>query len=102
MAFPTLRNPQVDALHRQPWLKDLLAKLPDYFLPEPQQYGLVLAMDEKGRIITSLHDTQGNHLQEITSVNPHDGYLYFGSLHNDRIGRLALSTIPGLGEDSNE
>jgi len=33
-------------------------------------------------------------------VNPHDGNLYFGSLHNDRIGRLPLQAIPGLG-DSN-
>lgn len=99
IAFPTLRNPQVDMLHQHPWLKDLLAKLPEYFLPEPQQYGLVVAMDEQAEVITSLHDTRGTHLHEITSVNPHDGYLYFGSLHNDRIGRLALSTIPGLGED---
>jgi len=102
VAFPTLRNDQVDTLHRHPWLKDLLAKLPDYFKPVPQQYGLVVAFDEQARVITSLHDTSGTHLQEITSVNPHDGYLYFGSLHNDRIGRLALSAIPELGDDSDE
>lgn len=102
VAFPTLRNPQVDAMHRQPWLKDLLAKLPDYFLPAPQDYGLVVALDEQARVITSLHDTRGTHLQEITSVNPHDGYLYFGSLHNDRIGRLALSAIPGLGDTGDD
>jgi len=102
VAFPTLRNSQMDTLHRQPWLKDLLAKLPDYFKPKPQEYGLVVAMDEDGSVITSLHDTKGSHLQEITSVNPHDGHLYFGSLHNDRIGRLALSAIPELGGSSNE
>ena len=98
VAFPTLRNPQVDALHRQPWLKDLLAKLPDSFQPEPQEYGLVLAFDAGGKVITSLHDTRGSHLQEITSVNPHGEHLYFGSLHNDRIGRLPLQAIPGLEE----
>lgn len=98
VAFPTLRNPQVDSLHRQPWLKDLLAKLPDNFQPEPEEYGLVLAFDASGEVITSLHDTRGSHLQEITSVNPHGDHLYFGSLHNDRIGRLPLQAIPGLGE----
>lgn len=106
VAFPTLRNRRIDALHRQPWLKDLLAKLPDDFMPVAQEYGLAVAMNKQGEIITSLHDTRGSHLQEITSVNPHDGYLYFGSLHNDRIGRLALSAIPGLGDsnlgDSND
>lgn len=99
VAFPTLRNSQVDALHRTPWLKDLLAKLPDSLKPTPQEYGLVVAFDRDGEVITSLHDTKGTHLQEITSVNPHEGYLYFGSLHNDRIGRLPLRAIPGLGDD---
>ena len=70
--------------------------------PFIQHHGLVVAMDEDGSVITSLHDTKGSHLQEITSVNPHDGHLYFGSLHNDRIGRLALSAIPELGGSSNE
>ncbi|MBZ2170329.1 MULTISPECIES: SMP-30/gluconolactonase/LRE family protein [Marinobacter] len=100
VAFPTLRNSQVDALHRTPWLKDLVAKLPDSLKPKPQEYGLVVAFDRDGNMITSLHDTRGTHLQEITSVNPHEGYLYFGSLHNDRIGRLPLHAIPGLGDDA--
>lgn len=98
VAFPTLRNPKVDALHRRPWLKDLVAKLPDSLKPVPQEYGLVIAFDSNGGVITSLHDTKGTHLKEITSVNPHGGYLYFGSLHNDRIGRLPLRVIPGLGD----
>ncbi|MBC7184983.1 MAG: SMP-30/gluconolactonase/LRE family protein [Marinobacter sp.] len=99
VAFPTLRNPKVDAMHRNPWLKDLVAKLPDSLKPAPQEYGLVVAFDRNGEVITSLHDTRGTHLQEITSVNPHGDYLYFGSLHNDRIGRLPLEAIPGLGDN---
>ena len=100
VAFPTLRNHKVDAMHPRPWLKDLVAKLPDSLKPTPQEYGLVIAFDRDGKVITSLHDTRGTHLQEITSVNPHDGNLYFGSLHNDRIGRLPLQAIPGLGESN--
>jgi sugar lactone lactonase YvrE len=98
VAFPTLRNPQVDAMHRRPWMKNLVARLPARFQPEPEEYGLVVAFDDRGRMLTSLHDTTGSHLQEITSVNPHSGFLYFGSLHNDRIGRLPLQAISGLGE----
>jgi len=99
VAFPTLRNAQMDGLHPTPWLKNLVAKLPDSFKPAPQEYGLVVAFDRDGEIITSLQDTRGTHLQEITSVNPHGDYLYFGSLHNDRIGRLPLQAIPELGDD---
>jgi sugar lactone lactonase YvrE len=98
VAFPTLRNAQMDSLHPHPWLKDLVAKLPDAFRPAPQEYGLVAAFDRKGNILTSLQDTTGTHLQEITSVTPHDGHLYFGSLHNDRIGRLPIPTLSAPGE----
>lgn len=98
VAFPSLRNGQVDMMHQLPWLKDLVAKLPSGLQPKPEEYGLVMALDDQGEIIVSLHDTSGRHLQEITSVNPSNGYLYFGSLHNDRIGRLALRSIPGLNE----
>ncbi|PSF10470.1 SMP-30/gluconolactonase/LRE family protein [Marinobacter halophilus] len=97
VAFPTLRNARVDSMHRKPWLKNLVAKLPDSLKPQPQDYGLVVAFDASGRMLISLQDTRGTHLQEITSVNPHEGTLYFGSLHNDRIGRLSLQAIPGLG-----
>lgn len=98
VAFPTLRNAKIDKLHPTPWLKNLVAKLPQSLQPAPEEYGLVVAFDANGKVITSLHDTQGTHLQEITSVKPREGHLYFGSLHNDRIGRLSLQAIPGLGE----
>lgn len=100
VAFPTLRNSQIDDLHPTPWLKDLVAKLPESLQPAVQEYGLAVAMNAEGEVLTSLHDTDGNHLQEITSVNPHQGTLYFGSLHNDRIGRLPMTAVPGLEEDA--
>ncbi|MDP4548176.1 SMP-30/gluconolactonase/LRE family protein [Marinobacter sp. MDS2] len=98
VAFPSLRNPQIDAMHTRPWLKNLVAKLPDSVKPKPEEYGLVVAFDATGEALVSLHDTTGKHLQEITSVNPHQGNLYFGSLHNDRIGKLSLQAIPEIGK----
>ncbi|MBJ6135969.1 SMP-30/gluconolactonase/LRE family protein [Marinobacter litoralis] len=97
VAFPSLRNPQIDAMHTRPWLKNLVAKLPDSAKPKPEEYGFVVAFDTTGKPLVSLHDTKGQHLQEITSVNPHQGNLYFGSLHNDRIGKLSLQAIPDIG-----
>ena len=101
VAFPALRNKQLDAMHPRPWLKDLITKLPESMQPPVEPYGLVVALDADGNILVSLHDPSGEHLQEITSVNPHKGVLYFGSLHNDRIGRLPLKAIPQL-EDHGE
>jgi sugar lactone lactonase YvrE len=102
VAFPTLRNDQIDNMHTRPWLKDLVAKMPEGLRPKVQEYGLALAFNAQGEVLASLHDTDGQHLQEITSVNPHEGMLYFGSLHNDRIGRLPIEAVLGLTEGENE
>ncbi|WP_159972323.1 SMP-30/gluconolactonase/LRE family protein [Pseudomonas sp. 8Z] len=90
VALPSPRKADADFLHRHPWLKAQIAKLPRMFWPKPIAYGLVIAINEQGQIVRSLHDTSGTHLRMITSVKPVGDMLYFGSLDNDRIGRLQL------------
>lgn len=102
IALPTPRNPQIDAMHPHPWIKEQVAKLPDSWQPPVQRYGLVMAFDGDGKLLASLHDTKGKYLEEITSVQPHLGMLYFGTLHNDRIGRLPISAIPTLNKESSK
>lgn len=65
-------------------------KLPRVFWPKPKPYGLVLALDENGKITRSLHEPTGNRLEEITSAREYGEYLYLGSLHNDWIGKYKL------------
>ena len=77
-------------LHRSPWAKSQLAKLPRALWPKALPYGFAIALNEQGEITRSLHDTSGTHLRMITSVKPVGDYLYFGSLDNDRIGRLKI------------
>lgn len=90
VALPSPRKADADLILPHPWLKAALAKLPRPLLPKPTPYGLVLALDENGKILRSLHDPSGQHLRMITSAKPVGDYLYFGSLENDRIGRLKL------------
>jgi sugar lactone lactonase YvrE len=90
LALFTVRNPLMDTIHPYPFLKTLLAKLPASLWPKPKPYGFVLAFDEEGNIIQNLQEPTGKYLREITSVQEHEGYLYLGSLHNDRIGRYKL------------
>lgn len=90
LALFTVRNETADKLHPFPFLKTQLSKLPKAFWPKPKPYGLVLALDEQGQIIQSLQEPTGKHLKEITSAREHNGYLYLGSLHNDRIGKYRL------------
>lgn len=90
VALPTPRKADADFILGQPWLKRQLTKLPRALLPKPVPYGLVIALDENGQIVRSLHDTSGQHLRMITSAKPVGDSLYFGSLENDRIGRLKV------------
>ncbi|KPK88066.1 MAG: gluconolactonase [Deltaproteobacteria bacterium SM23_61] len=90
LALFTVRNDIVDKLHPYPFLKEQMSKLPKAFWPKAKPYGLVLALDETGKITLSLHEPTGKHLKEITSAREYGGYLYLGSLHNDRIGKYKL------------
>mgnify|MGYP001411151270 CR=1 FL=1 len=88
LSTPSPRKPIADLSARHPWIRELLVRLPRALWPKPERYGLAVAMDENGNLLKSLHDPSGDHLRMITSVNPYQGKLYFGSLANDRIGRL--------------
>ncbi len=90
LALFTVRNSVMDTLHPSPFFKAQLSKLPKVFWPKPKPYGLVLALDERGNITQSLHEVTGKHLREITSAREYGGYIYLGSLSNDRIGKYKL------------
>ena len=90
VAMPTPRKADADFLHRHPWIKAQLAKLPRALWPKAVPYGLVVALNEQGEIVQSLHDSSGTHLRMITSAKPVGDYLYLGSLYNDRIGKLKI------------
>ncbi|MCB1034455.1 MAG: SMP-30/gluconolactonase/LRE family protein, partial [Acidobacteria bacterium] len=105
VALFTVRNPLMDRLHPHPWAKSLLSKLPKAFWPKPAPYGLVLAMDEDGRILGSLQDPGGKRVREVTSVEEHEGTLYLGNLSGQGIARLPTPESPGgfnRGHDAGE
>lgn len=107
VALFTVRNSDIDWLHQRPYLKGLISKLPKIFWPAPEPYGLVLAIEDSsqsseqsqttdatgGRILFSLHDPEGTHLKEITSVNEYENTLYLGTLHGDRIGVFDIELL---------
>lgn len=88
IALPSPRKAIADVSARHPWMRNLTVRLPRALWPRPDRYGLVVAVDEQGHLLKSLHDPSGDHLRMITSAYPWQGRLYFGSLDNDRIGRL--------------
>ena len=85
-----LRPALVDRVHPYPWVKNQLAKLPDWLAPVPKPYGLILQISASGEILQSLHDRAAVAIGEVTSVQPEADGLYLGTLHMDRIGKIAF------------
>lgn len=90
VAYFSVRDRLIDGLQSYPWIKGLLAKLPSKLLPKPKAYSLVVAYDENGQVLQSLHDPSGRNLGNITSVEEYNGELYMGTLTGDAIGVYTL------------
>jgi len=93
LAFYTQRSGLLDDLHSSPFLKKVIARLPQSLWPKPEPYGFVAKLNEEGEILRTLQDPGGEHLFAVTSAKEVDSTLYLGSLHNDRIGVLSLEEL---------
>jgi sugar lactone lactonase YvrE len=75
------RNATLDGLQSHPFVKAQLAKLPDSVLAGSTVHAsTALRLDVNGHPIQALSDSTG-HLYGLTTVVPHDGYLYLGTDH---------------------
>ena len=90
VALFTVRNPLMDRLHPHPQAKALLAKLPKALWPKPAPYGLVLAVNENGRILGSFQDPGGEKIRQVTSAEQAGAFLYLGNLSGQGIGRWQI------------
>ncbi len=88
VALASPRNPQLDALSRKPFLRKVVARLPQFLQPKAIPYAFVLGLDMHGNVIHNLQEPSGKPLGFITSVQEHGGYLYLGSLIETAIGRI--------------
>ncbi|MDX1545351.1 MAG: SMP-30/gluconolactonase/LRE family protein [Rhodothermales bacterium] len=84
------RNPLVDGLAGQPWLRRVIARLPAFVQPAPARHGFLIQLDGEGRVLRTLQSPSGVPLALISSVEPHGGTLYLGSLEEPALGRFPL------------
>jgi hypothetical protein len=54
-----------------------------------KRYAFVLGVDANGHVTQNLQDTSPNCFAQIANVVEHKGKLYFGSIGESAIGRLA-------------
>jgi sugar lactone lactonase YvrE len=81
------RNPAADGLAQRPFLRKVVLRLPQSLLPLGDSYGHVFAINEDGRVTTSLQDPTGAY-PEATGATETADRLYIHSLHAHGIGWL--------------
>lgn len=88
LGFAKPRNPTIDNMARQPFLRKLTLRLPRALWPIPKTYGHVMAFTEDGRVVADLQDPAGTY-PETTAVTETRDRLYIQSLHAKGLGWLA-------------
>lgn len=92
VALVAPRNPLLDGLAEQPWLRKVVQRLPDFLRPRAVSYGHVIALDGEGKVTQDLQDPAGTY-PLLTAVSETEDYLYFGSLVAPAVGRLAKTKL---------
>lgn len=88
LGFAKPRNPTIDKLATQPFLRKLTLRLPRAMWPIPKAYGHVMAFTEDGKVVADLQDPTGAY-PETTAVTETPARLYIQSLHAKGLGWLA-------------
>lgn len=73
------RSKPIDDLSDKPFLRRMIARLPEAFRPKPQLYGLVFAMNGDGQVLLNLQSPNGK-VYTTTGVLETKDALYVSSL----------------------
>jgi len=87
LGFAKPRNPIIDQLADQPFMRKVTMRLPRALWPIPKAYGHVMAFTEDGQVVQDLQDPSGQY-PESTGVTETADRLYIHSLHAKGLGWL--------------
>lgn len=90
VALAAPRNADLDGMLPNPFLRKIVARLPERLAPQPRCHAFVLGLDAAGKVVRNLQDPACSRYGFITAVTEHNGRLYLGSLTEAAIGRFAL------------
>lgn len=90
VAIGSPRNPLVDTLAGQPFLRGLVSKLPKAIQPAPARHAFVVGVDVTGKVVEVLQHRAPDSYSPIASALEHDGFLYLGSFAREGVARLKL------------
>lgn len=89
LAMISPRNPIIDQLSNRPFLRKVIARLPDWLQPAPEVHAGVLGLNQYGEVVYNIQDPDGK-FSQISSVQEWNGQLYLGSLVRDGVGVLSI------------
>jgi len=90
LALVNRRDASLDFLLPHPFLRKIVWRLPSFLQPNIKRYAFVLALDTNGRVVRNLQDPSAQSFTQIANVVEHKGKLYFGSIGESAIGRIAV------------
>jgi sugar lactone lactonase YvrE len=91
LALVNRRDVALDKLLPHPFLRKIVMRLPNFLQPNIKRYGFVLGLDVNGHVVRNLQDPSPLCFTQIANVVEHKGALYFGSIGESAIGRMALT-----------
>jgi sugar lactone lactonase YvrE len=89
MALPSPRDRLLDALLPRPWLRHIVARLPEQLQPQPKRHGFVLGLDAAGKVVHNLQDPTGR-VAMTTGARQRGDRLYLGSLSEPTVAVCRL------------
>jgi sugar lactone lactonase YvrE len=86
VAMVSPRSAILDGLADYPWLRKIIARVPNALLPEVKPFSMVLKLDAAGNPAYVLNDPASSRISHISSVEEAEGTLYLGSFSAGSIG----------------
>ena len=93
LAIYAPRNDLLDDAAPTPWLRRVIYRVPEALKPKPKRHPFVLGLDQTGKIVHNLQDSEGRSFSKSTSAEQYGDVLYIGSLTEPAFGRFDLSTL---------
>jgi sugar lactone lactonase YvrE len=93
LAIYAPRNDLLDDAAPTPWLRRVIYRVPEPLKPKPKRHPFVLGLDQTGKIVHNLQDSEGRSFSKSTSAEQYGDVLYIGSLTEPAFGRFDLSTL---------
>ncbi|MFN2577485.1 MAG: SMP-30/gluconolactonase/LRE family protein [Pyrinomonadaceae bacterium] len=90
VALVNRRDSGLDFLLPHPFLRKIVWRLPSFLQPSIKRYAFAIGLDTNGKVIRNLQDASPQCFAQIANVVEHKGNLYFGSIGENAIGRMAL------------